>query len=497
MGGPAIARLAPRVHAAWTRDWYAGDPALTALFGAAPSTGSLEQTARAVDAPAPPDHGHWAACLMPEPEAAPVPSDALVVLAGQQPVLAGGPLLVAHKAATAIRLARDLGPSLGRPVIPVFLLATEDHDSSEVDHVDFFDHSNGSLRRVRAGIQPQHEAFFRSAWKAPDVERAVATLTDGRAQLDAKTLSGSFSGHVVDLLRAAFGPLGLRFVEAHRLQAAGAPILARALDEPTALASALTDGARALEALGLRASFDPDDPRPLVLESREGRRRRLEPADAEAGRRQASHPEDFSPHAALRPVVQAAALPVVAQVCGPSEIVYLGQARSLHGLFGVTPPVLVPRLEATRLPDGAGPESLDATDLPGASADLDAALSRLLASVEEFERTVGAADPGLAGKLRRWHDAAARSAGRLAAAPAWRGRSPGGEADALKPRGRPQDTTLSWIAEAWRHGDPAAWGRHIVELCRPLEPPAHVVPHGPASPGDAVGHPSSRESRHG
>jgi hypothetical protein len=284
----------------------------------------------------------------------------------------------------------------------------------------------------------------------------------------------------------------------------------------------LSAGGRNLAAAGLPLSFDPGDPRPLVLESRGGRRRRVAADDAGARERLRQAAADFSPHAALRPVVQAAALPVVAQVCGPSELLYLGQARGLHALLGATPPVLVPRLEATRLPpdidllpgDGAAAVRLldppaGRAGPPDAAPALAHALDRFLDAVETFGAAVGQADPGLAGKLRRWRHATRSGARRLAAAPTWRGRA-SGAAEWLRPRGRHQDVVLSWAAEAWREGDPAAWGRHIVDLCRPLAPPAHVVHAGPRQPAPAGRHPGgsgraldgpdlppSREPRHG
>ena len=61
-----------------------------------------------------------------------------VVVTGQQPGLLLGPSYALSKAMTAIRLAESLA-SLGRPVIPVFWVASQDHDRAEVDHAYLLD----------------------------------------------------------------------------------------------------------------------------------------------------------------------------------------------------------------------------------------------------------------------------------------------------------------------------------------------------------------------
>lgn len=56
------------------------------------------------------------------------------MLTGQQAGLCGGPLYNVYKAITAVKLADNLEKKLGRPVVPVFWVASEDHNFSEADH---------------------------------------------------------------------------------------------------------------------------------------------------------------------------------------------------------------------------------------------------------------------------------------------------------------------------------------------------------------------------
>src|SRR5205085_6301378 len=83
----------------------------------------------------------------------------VAVVTGQQVGLFGGPAYTIYKALTAIRIARDLSER-GVPAVPMFWLATEDHDFAEVDHTWVFDvdhrpakiHINGSLADIPSPV---------------------------------------------------------------------------------------------------------------------------------------------------------------------------------------------------------------------------------------------------------------------------------------------------------------------------------------------------------
>lgn len=462
----------PVIHGAWSQAWWDGKPELAALFGRPPNPEVSSALASVLD-----KGGGWIPSLRDAPGDAVDPSS-VVVLAGQQPGLGGGPLLVAHKAATAVAYARALQAHTQRPVIPVFLLATQDHDTSEVDHLDLINPSNGQLERIRCSLQPQSEMFARSSWEDASFSEFKSKLNSVYG-ISSRSLEGRWPPspapeHVALLLQQAFAGTGLRLVEAHQLQGPATAILDRALAEPKLLAEALRAGATLLNGCGFPSSFDPADPRPLVLESRNGRRKRVEAGDREARARLADNPTDFSPHAALRPIIQAATLPVVAQVCGPSEILYLGQARPLHTLFGLPAPQLVPRLEATRVQ----PDELELFDadlrLPSSRGPLDDPLAQLLASLSKFRTAVTDLDPKLAARADRFAHRSERDARALAETPEWRGRS--GRAEArLRPRGQAQDAVLGWLPEAFGPEAPPLWAEHIIGLCQPFEPPAHML----------------------
>src|SRR5215472_6797263 len=69
---------------------------------------------------------------------------AVAVVSGQQVGLFGGPAYSIYKALTAIQIAEELTRG-GIEAVPVFWMATEDHDLEEVRHASWFE--NGKVIR--------------------------------------------------------------------------------------------------------------------------------------------------------------------------------------------------------------------------------------------------------------------------------------------------------------------------------------------------------------
>ena len=83
-------------------------------------------------------------------------SGTVAVITGQQVGLFSGPSYTVYKALTAVRLARDLSEN-GIPAVPVFWLATEDHDFAEVNHAWVFDASHRPVKlEMRRGAGSRH-----------------------------------------------------------------------------------------------------------------------------------------------------------------------------------------------------------------------------------------------------------------------------------------------------------------------------------------------------
>ena len=98
---------------------------------------------------------------------------ARVVVAGQQAGLLGGPAYSVHKAADAVLLARQLSTE-ARPVLPVFWIASQDHDAGEVASTSLLDFSE---REFRPRLElPQGVPVGRIGWRAEWTAQLLAML---------------------------------------------------------------------------------------------------------------------------------------------------------------------------------------------------------------------------------------------------------------------------------------------------------------------------------
>lgn len=323
-------------------------------------------------------------------------AQALAVVTGQQPGAFGGPLYTAYKAATAVALARAAETLLGVPVIPLFWIASEDHDLDEVSAAAA-PGPGGTLLRFRADLapwrgRPAAAVGADGSWHA-DAARWLATLPAGGDALQALSprAGEDWTGWFARILGGLFGPLGLVPIEPQALRPLAAPLFARTLREHRAVAALLAESAAERAASEGPPSFASLGGPPLFLEEEPaegGRRRRiLESGGALALRGDAPQPEAnaleallalrpgrFSAHAALRPVLQNALLPVVAQVLGPGELLYQEELYRFHASAlgaGRRMPVPWPRLSATIL-DGRAAATAERFGLAGADLFLGA-----------------------------------------------------------------------------------------------------------------------------
>src|ERR1700732_104774 len=105
---------------------------------------------------------------------------ALAAVTGQQVGLFGGPLFSIFKALTAVKLAEQ-ATAAGVDCVPVFWLATEDHDLAEVNHVALLS-EHGLPERLTVESQGIADAPVGTvkfgAEIEPGVERAAALLGD-------------------------------------------------------------------------------------------------------------------------------------------------------------------------------------------------------------------------------------------------------------------------------------------------------------------------------
>jgi bacillithiol biosynthesis cysteine-adding enzyme BshC len=293
-----------------------------------------------------------------------------MVTTGQQPGLFSGPLYSVYKAVTALRLANDLEERLGKPVLPVFWVGSEDHDWQEANHAYVVSTDNElllsslgdrpgdvhpSLHRIPLGerIAEVRDTFI-AALPRTDFSDPYAELL-ARAVKPGITLPGSFHR----ILEGLLGPAGLCFTDAADpvLKSASAGILDHELTRSAETEAVLAATANRLEAAGydLQVALMEGGVN-LFLEGPAGRERiyredggfRLHASGevldlAGVRARVEEDPTALSPNVLLRPVVESAVFPTLSYVAGPGEIAYFGQIRGFFEAFSVRMPVVHPR----------------------------------------------------------------------------------------------------------------------------------------------------------
>lgn len=291
------------------------------------------------------------------------------VVTGQQVTLFGGPLFTLFKTATVIRKAQD-ATAAGYPHVPIFWLATEDHDLEEADHVAL--PSRRELHSLKLALEGEAQHASVGGLKLGAGVRAVLD--------QAMELLGP--GPFLDELEAcyrpdatfaqAFGRLIAQIFAAHGLividaaergfHALGAPVLRQAIEQADELHEVLIERDKELAQAGYHSQVlvGPQSSLLFLTDAETQARlplRRKGNQEWTAGKRVYStnellaileaEPERFSPNALLRAVFQDFILPTSAYIGGPAEIAYFAQSQVVYEkILGRVTPVL-PRLSAT------------------------------------------------------------------------------------------------------------------------------------------------------
>jgi bacillithiol biosynthesis cysteine-adding enzyme BshC len=280
--------------------------------------------------------------------------DTVAVVTGQQVGLFSGPAYTIYKALTAARLAREL-TDRGIPAVPVFWLATEDHDFAEVNHTWVFDTEHrplrleiegpsgsdqpvGEVRLASVPIEGLREALREFPFGREVADRVAEAYTPGR------TLGQAFGALLGDLLGAWDIPRIDPMAPAVRELAA--PLIRSAIEQAPELKRLVMERNRELESAGYHSQVHVEDETSFFFLLENGRRMALRKhngnyasADARFSPEELlARAQHISPNALLRPVVQDSILPTVAYIGGPAELAYLAQSEVLYrALLGRMP----------------------------------------------------------------------------------------------------------------------------------------------------------------
>ena len=293
---------------------------------------------------------------------------AFAVVTGQQVGLFGGPLLSLLKAASVLALAKQV-EELGVECVPVFWLATEDHDLAEVNQALLLTHDFelAPFSAATQGLTGAPVATVQFAEGTNDLVGKAADLLGESLAADYLRESyvegETFSNAYAKLYARIFnGPEhGLIFFdpadpELHRI---AAPLFVDAVRRAGELDDALLARNRELQAAHYHEQVKvTGESTPLFALVEEVRvpihrangqfaiaRERLSPDELQ--RRIEQAPESFNANVLLRPVLQDYWLPTLGYIGGPAEVAYFAQVGVVYEkLLGRITPILS-RLSAT------------------------------------------------------------------------------------------------------------------------------------------------------
>lgn len=426
-----------------------------------------------------------------------------VVITGQQPGLFGGPLYTLSKAVAATLWAERLRET-GVPAVPLFWMATEDHDFREVSQAFFYSTAEPVRFDLGTDEQPLRPVGQRRLGpRVDEVRAALAAAVPGerfarwadrlgvwyRAEA---TFGEAFAGLMTHLLGARCPLLVDSMLPA--VKTAQRPWLRRLVERESDLAVVVAERDRRIGDRGYPLQITPQpDALPLFV-IYEGERRRVErrgegrfglrgrddvdePADWLLGLVE-REPERVSPGVRARPAIQDAIFGTDLQVVGPGELAYLPQAAPLFELLETPAPWAVPRPRLLVLEEHQA-DKLEATDLTldelvDPDLDLDARLARpeqtafveaaragVRAVVEGLEAPAVALDPNLERPWRKTRDQTERAlenfGAKVTAAAARRDQTTRQRIETLRslclPLGRPQERVIAAAHYPGKYGE--------------------------------------------
>ncbi|MFL6375116.1 MAG: bacillithiol biosynthesis cysteine-adding enzyme BshC [Pyrinomonadaceae bacterium] len=375
-------------------------------------------------------------------------SDTVAIVTGQQAGLFTGPLYTIYKALSAIKLAGHLRSS-GTNAVPVFWVASEDHDLDEIDHANILKNSDGV-----ASVSYRPQEIIESASVGDivfdqGIQEIIEQLTsylpnteftaDLNRQLRAAYSSGKTYGtSFTKLILSLLGKYGLVVIDPLNtgIKDLASPIYTAAVEHADEIVRAIRTRSLELEQVGYTPQvLVEEDYFPLFWHDETGRRIALKHTGdgmyRVKGEKRQLHrdellafakddPRRLSPGVMLRPVVQDYLLPTLCYFGGGAEIAYFAQNSEAYRILGrpVTPifhrqsfTVIEPRerrnLDRFRWDLKSLFQGKDAALLNAAERELAPDLARLFADVEELingelnrlDQRLADADPTIAASL--------------------------------------------------------------------------------------------------
>ncbi|WP_345238777.1 bacillithiol biosynthesis cysteine-adding enzyme BshC [Pontibacillus salipaludis] len=302
--------------------------------------------------------------------------ESVVVVGGQQAGLLTGPLYTIHKMISIIIMAKEQEEALGRPVLPVFWIAGEDHDFDEINHI-YMPQSPRMKKHKILQKQMKKEAISEMEMD----EEAIQSWLD---RLFAGLHESEYTNRLYDLFKSElkesttfvdlfarithsfFSEEGLVLIDAQnedlrRLESSYFQEMIKKQPEISeGVVRSLHQTAQQGYAVNLEAEVDDghlfykwNGERTLLMKDEEGywRGKKDEVCLSEE---ELMHIAETAPHllsnnVVTRPLMQDLVLPSLSFIAGPGEVGYWSALKSVFESLDIQMPPVMPRLSLTLL----------------------------------------------------------------------------------------------------------------------------------------------------
>lgn len=270
------------------------------------------------------------------------------IITGQQLGLIGGPAYTILKGINCLQLSKEFN------AIPIFWLATEDHDLSEIDHT-YLINALGNLKEYRL-----HFPFGSSVEDlilTPHHQEIIDSFLDTVHQKRFEKKE-SYSETMASFLAKIFAGTGMVFVEPKLIRGLAKGFFEKELLYHKETLNCIQKSTSHLLQEGGRAPLNIKEGTFLFMKQAH-KREKIHAVNENffVGNQKYSldelkkevdlHPEKFSANVAARTVLQSQLFPTFAYVAGPAEMDYYRQLKEYHAFHEVPMPWIVPRISVT------------------------------------------------------------------------------------------------------------------------------------------------------
>ena len=288
-------------------------------------------------------------------------SNCYTITTGHQLNLLTGPLYSIYKIASAIKIAEECRAKYPEfDFVPVFWMATEDHDFEEINHINLFGNKiewnteqKGAVGRFTISGMDDFKEEIKSKFREfPDVLNQLlncykegGTLAESHREL----VSQLFDNNDLVILDGDSSVLKSQFVNEFKQELDGTSFQAISKQNELLEEAGLKAQAHARE---VNIFYLSDQSRQRIVKTEAG----FETYDqsktwsvSEMNQEIETHPERFSPNVVLRPLYQEKILPNLMYIGGGGELAYWTQLKNSFESFQIPMPMIQVRYSALLL----------------------------------------------------------------------------------------------------------------------------------------------------